>query len=459
MPGVLWRTAAFRMALWQAALCLLVVLAMLTIVNRRVAAYARDDLRSEVATQMASLRLADTEGTLEAQLHRRLTDASLGSDYYLLMDARRQPVMGNLHYIPSSTGWQTVPLVGAVGIDHDDADRVELFVDHLPDGRWLLVGRDDRSVVEFGERLSHTFGQLAVAAIILVLLGGGLTSWRYVSRIDRLGERADRVLDGEQDLMIEGSGRGDEIDRFAARLSRTLARNKTLMEGMQQVSNDIAHDLRTPLIRVRQNLEQCLAVSRSSREVAAIGRALEDLDAVLGTFAALLRISQVEARARRAGFAEHDLSAVFRDVFETYRPVAEDAGYILHSDIDDARRIRCDRSLIVQSLVNLIENALHHTPLGTVITVGLRQSGCVLSGFVQDNGPGIEVADRHRVVKRFVRLRGSRSTPGNGLGLSLVAAVAALHCMALRLEDAAPGLRVVLEGRVDLTDTGVRGAP
>lgn len=442
---VLWRTAAFRMALWQAALCLLVVMAMLAIVNDRVADYARDDLRSEVAIQMASLRLADSEGTLEAQLRRRVSGAPVGPDYYLLLDPDRQSIIGNLRYVPSSTGWQTVPLLGAVGKDHGDADRVELYVDHFPDGRWLVVGRDDRSVVEFGEKLSHIFSRLAMVAVFLVLLGGGFTSWRYLSRIDRLGERAHRVLQGEQDLVIEGSGRGDEIDRLAERLNHMLARNKVLMDGMRQVSNDIAHDLRTPLIRVRQNLEECLAASAAMPAHPAVSRALADLDAVLATFAALLRISQVQARARRAGFAEHDVSGVFRDVVETYRPVAEDAGYILRGDIQDARRLSCDRLLIIQSLVNLIENALHHTPPGTVITVGLRQSERTLLAYVQDNGPGIAAADRSRVVKRFVRLVSSRSAPGNGLGLALVAAVADLHRMELRLEDAAPGLRVILQ--------------
>lgn len=442
--GVLWRTAAFRLALWQAALCLIVVMAMSTIVNRRVAAYAQEDLRSEVATQMASLRLADAEGTLEPQLRRRVTDATAGPDYYLLLGQQGRSIIGNLRYVPSSTGWQTAPLVGAVGKDHDDADRVELYVDHLPDGRWLVVGRDDRSVVEFGEQLSHSLTRLAIVAVFLVLLGGGLTSWRYLSRIDLLGERAQRILGGEQDLVIEGQGRGDEIDRLAGRLNHMLARNKVLMDGMRQVCNDVAHDLRSPLIRVRQGLERCLAEFPPGAGRPAVRQALKDLDSVLATFAALLRISQVEARVRHAGFAEHDVSAVFRDVVETYRPVAEDADYVLQSDIEDSRYLSCDRPLIIQSLVNLIENALHHTPPGTVITVGLRQTGHILTGYVRDDGPGIPAEDRPRVIKRFVRLTSSRSTPGNGLGLALVSAVADLHRMELRLEDAAPGLKVVL---------------
>lgn len=443
--SVLFRTAAFRMALWQAALFLLVVVIMLVIVNGRIADYARHDLRSEVATEIASLLLADTEGTLEDQLHRRVTGMPVGPDYYLLLDAQRRLVVGNLQYRPASTGWHTVPLIGAVGKDNDDADCVELYVEHFPDGRWLVVGRDDRSVVEFGEMLSHVFIPLAMLAVVLVLVGGGLTSWRYLSRIDLLGERAQRVLEGEHDLLIEGSGRGDEIDRLALRLNRMLARNRVLMDGMQQVSNDIAHDLRTPLIRVRQNLEHCLAESPSVPSTPRVGLALDDLDAVLGTFAALLRISRVEARERRAGFAEHDLSAVFKDVFETYRPVAEDAGCVLRDEIESGLRLSCDRLLVVQSLVNLIENALHHTPAGTLIVIGLHRSRRRVVGYVQDNGPGIPAADRGRVLGRFVRLMSSRSTPGNGLGLALVAAVADLHGMELKLEDAGPGLRVLLQ--------------
>ncbi len=445
LVGVLFRTAAFRMALWQAGLFLLVALSMLAIVNDRVADYARHDLRNEVAKEIASLRLADTEGTLKDQLSKRITGMPVGPDYYLLLDAKGRLVVGNLHYRPAAAGWHTVPLVGAVGKDNDDADSVELYVEHFPDGRWLVVGRDDRSMIEFGETLSHIFSRLAIVAVVLVLLAGGFTSWRYLSRIDVLGERVQRVLEGEHHLLVEGSGRGDEIDRLALRLNRMLARNRVLMEGMRQVSNDVAHDLRTPLIRVRQHLEYCLVQSPSSPLAPRIGLALDDLDAVLGTFAALLRISRVEASERRAEFAEHDLSAVFRDVLETYGPVAEDAGYFLHGEIESGLRISCDRQLVVQSLVNLIENALHHTPVGTVIVLGLRRSGQRLVGYVQDTGPGIPAEDRGRVLGRFVRLGSSRSTLGNGLGLALVAAVADLHGMKLTLEDAEPGLRVSLQ--------------
>jgi signal transduction histidine kinase len=454
--GVLFRTAAFRMALWQAALFLLVVFTMLAIVHDRIADYARHDLRSEVATEIASLRLADAEGTLRDQLSKRITGMPVGPDYYLLLNAEGRLVVGNLHYRPATAGWHTLPLLGAVGKDHDDADSVELYVEHFPDGRWLVVGRDDRSVVAFGEMLRHIFSRLAMVAVVLVLLGGGFTSWRYLSRIDVLGERAQRVLEGEHDLLIEGSGRGDEIDRLALRLNRMLARNRELTEGMRQVSNDIAHDLRTPLIRVRQHLECCLADSPSSATAPRVSLALDDLDAVLGTFAALLRISRVEARERRAEFAEHDLSAAFRDVLETYGPVAEDSGYVLDGEIESGLRLACDRPLVVQSLVNLIENALHHTPVGTVIVLGLRRSGRQLVGYVQDNGPGIPVADRGRVIGRFVRLASSRSTPGNGLGLALVAAVADLHGMRLTLEDAEPGLRVTL--RCDAASSSERAA-
>ncbi|MEP7184579.1 MAG: HAMP domain-containing sensor histidine kinase [Rhodanobacter sp.] len=443
--GVLFRTAAFRMALWQAALFVLVVVTMLAIVNDRMADYARRDLRTKVTTEIASLRLADAEGTLRDQLSKRITGMPVGPDYYLLLSADSRLVFGNLNYRPAAAGWHTVPLVGAVGKDHDDADSVELYVEHFPDGRWLVVGRDDRSVVEFGEMLSHIFSRLAMVAVVLVLLGGGFTSWRYLSRIDVLGERAQRVLEGEHDLLIEGSGRGDEIDRLALRLNRMLARNRVLTEGMRQVSNDIAHDLRTPLIRVRQHLEYCLAKSPSGPLAPRVGLAVDDLDAVLGTFAALLRISRVEARERRAEFAQHDLSVIFNDVLETYAPVAEDAGYALRGEIESGVCISCDQPLVVQSLVNLIENALHHTPVGTVVVLGLHRSGRQLVGYVQDNGPGIPVADRRHVLGRFVRLASSRSTPGNGLGLALVAAVADLHGMRLTLEDAEPGLRVSLQ--------------
>lgn len=445
MRNPVWRTAAFRMALWQAALFALLGAALLGIVWLRINDYAQDELRGKVATEMASLRQADADGTLVVQLRQRLAVLPAGPDYYLLTDAQQRVMAGNLRYRPVAVGWHVLPLRGAIGKDSSDAGQVHLYVAHFPDGRWLVVGRDNRSVVELGEVLGDSFIDVGGLAIVLMLLGGGWASWRYLRRIDALGVRAERVLEGALELPLVGSGRGDELDRLAARLNRLLERMQVLMEGMRQVSNDIAHDLRTPLARTRQRLEASLADGMDATRLRqTIGEAVGDIDDLLATFRALLRIASVEARQRHSGFEMIDLSALFVDIAEIYRPVAEDSGHPFEAHIAAGQRVHGDRALLTQMLVNLVENALHHTPMRSHLRLELQVQAGLVIGRVTDRGPGIPPESHAKVLKRFVRLDSSRNLPGAGLGLALVAAISDLHGIGLVLRDAMPGLMVEL---------------
>lgn len=454
------------MALWQAALFALLGAALLGIVWLRINDYAQDELRGKVATEMASLRQADADGTLVVQLRQRLAALPAGPDYYLLTDAQRRVIVGNLRYRPDAVGWHVLPLRGAIGKDNNDADQVSLYVAHFPDGRWLSVGRDNRLVVELGEVLGNSFIDVGALAIVLMLLGGGLASWRYLYRIDALGARAERVLEGAQELPLVGSGRGDELDRLAARLNRLLERTQVLMEGMRQVSNDIAHDLRTPLARTRQRLEASLADGMDAAGLRrTIGEAVGDIDDLLATFRALLRIASVEARQRHSGFELIDLSALFESIAEIYRPVAEDSGHPFEARIAAGQRLHGDRALLTQMLVNLVENALHHTPAPSRLRLELQVRADATIGRVIDGGPGIAPESRAQVLKRFARLDSSRNLPGAGLGLALVAAISDLHGIGLVLRDAMPGLMVELQfprarmgqGRPDPIDAGLAG--
>jgi len=433
------------MALWQAGLFALMLSSLLGIVWQQINRYAEGELRGQVVNEMAGLRQSDLEGTLLPRLHQLIAGHVGGSAYYLLTDNNEQPIIGNLRYDPRAPGWHVLPLKGATGRDGSDADQVHLLVVHLADGRWLVLGRDNRSVIELGEVLAHAFIELGLFAISLVLLSGGLLSWRYLHRIDSLGARAEQVLEGEHELPLIGSGRGDEIDRLAGRLNRILERMRVLMEGMRQVSNNIAHDLRTPLSMMRQRLETSLMNSDEGTVPAGVlSQAIDDVDGIQATFRALLRIASVEARQRRSAFDRIDLSALFEDVAGTYRPVAEDNEHRFHTNIAAGAELYGDRALLAQMLANLIENALHHTPPGSTIRVTLlRQQGSVI-GRVADDGAGIPGEARNEVLKRFVRLESSRSTPGAGLGLPLVAAVCTLHGIELILGDAQPGLLVEL---------------
>lgn len=441
----LLRTAAFRMAMVQAALFATLVAALFGAAWWSLNTYAQAQLRADVRTDMASLLQAAADGTLRVQIEQRVGVMPVGPAYYLLADSAGRRLAGNLSYRPSSTGWHTVPLQGALGEDNSDADTVHLYAARLKDGRWLVVGSDNRSEVELSELLSTRFLEIGLPALLLVLVIGGISGWFYLRRIDALGELAQRALEGDAGLIIAGSGRGDEFDRLANRFNQMLARMHVLMDGMRQVSNDIAHDLRTPLTRLRQRLEASLDPAAGEAALREGARhALIEVDALLSTFRALLRIASVESRQRRAGFEELDLSGLFDAMAETYRPVAEDLGQHFSAHIDSGQRLSGDRALLTQMLANLIENALHHTPSGSHIRLDLRAGSTRALARIADTGPGIPAEARDRVLRRFVRLDSSRSTPGSGLGLALVAAVADLHGIGLALGDAQPGLSVDL---------------
>jgi signal transduction histidine kinase len=224
-----------------------------------------------------------------------------------------------------------------------------------------------------------------------------------------------------------------------------LDRIQMLMDGLRQVSNDIAHDLRTPLTRLRQRLELARAKATTVADYqAAVDQALAETDEILDTFGALLRIAQIEAGTRRSAFTEVDLSGVLQTIVETYAAVAEDHQHGLASRIAEGVTVQGDRQLLTQMIANLVENALRHTPTGTRIEIELAEPSSAPVCVIRDNGPGIPEPERQKVFRRFYRLDSSRATPGSGLGLSLVAAVAELHRIAIEVGDNRPGLQVTL---------------
>jgi signal transduction histidine kinase len=328
----------------------------------------------------------------------------------------------------------------------DENDPFLVEVTELPDGGKLVVGADTHPREELLEWIVAAFSWAGGAAILVALAGGLVLGLSMSRRVEAMNDAAVRIIGGDLGERLAVRGTGDEFDRLAIQLNRMLDRIQALMEGLRQVSNDIAHDLRTPLSRLRQHLERTHDRSATLDEYQdAVERAIGETDAILATFAALLRIAQIEAGGRRQGFATVDLSELAQRIGEAYGPVAEEQGRLLHSWIDPGVIVRGDGELLTQLLSNLIENVLCHTPAGTPVELKVHPRGNQAVMAVADRGPGVPAGDRARILKRFVRLDGSRSTPGSGLGLSLVAAVAELHGARLRLEDHQPGLCVELE--------------
>ena len=238
-------------------------------------------------------------------------------------------------------------------------------------------------------------------------------------------------------------GSGDELDSLSVAINNMLDRIATLLDNIRQVSSDVAHDLRTPLTHLRSRLEEARQKSVTAEDYAAVvTQAIGDTDHLLAIFSALLRISQIESGSRLAAFAEVSLSDLLERIHEMYRPVAEDQHQSLLQDIQKNVQIRGDGELLTQMFSNLIENSIRHTPSGTRILIRLAAAENIVSASIEDGGPGIPAAEHDKVFHRFYRLTSSRSTPGNGLGLALVAAIAGLHNAKIELSDNHPGLRV-----------------
>ncbi|HEV2539646.1 MAG TPA: ATP-binding protein [Frateuria sp.] len=437
----LLRSSAFRLAALQAGLFAVIALFLFVITWWAVRNYVQSQLRRSVSDEISEIVAIPASGRAHA-IADMVAQAPQGPLYYGLFDADGHRLAGDLLNARPGLGWATQVQSAPSG----DLVRMLVRTDRLDDGRLLAVGRNRHDADELIVFLQEAFLWAGAGSVALALLGGVLTARGYLRRVEAVAAAAARIASGDLGARVSGSSRGDELDRLAHSLNAMLERIQTLMEGMRQVSNDIAHDLRTPLTRLRQRLElaTCTATDTATFRAAA-ERALADVDGVLATFSGLLRIAQIETRQRRAGFSMVDLSDLLDRLVGDYAPLMEDQHRGLRTLLARDIRVLGDRALLTQMLVNLIENALRHTPPGTPVALTLERQpdGCRIT--LDDAGPGIPMEARSRVTGRFVRLDAARSTPGSGLGLALVAAVADLHGATLTFGDAAPGLRVQLD--------------
>ncbi len=316
-------------------------------------------------------------------------------------------------------------------------------------GLLVIVGRDkaigDANITQAAE-ISLAF---VAFALMFVTLSGFLTTKFVVGRLEGISDTATNIIGGDLSRRVPVGPKGDEFDRLSETLNRMLDRIQRLLGGMREVSDNIAHDLRTPLFRLRSRIELAMIdvdtneTPEGARE--ALEVALKEAEGLLATFNALMSIAQLEAGATVQTTKREDVAAILRDIADLYEPVAEDRGLKLVSEIPQGLHINCHRELIVQALSNLVDNAFKYAPEGTTVTIGARLvqpvhgQGRAVELYVSDQGPGIPREDRERVIKRFVRLERGREVPGSGLGLSLVAAVAQVHEAELKLDDGPGG--------------------
>jgi signal transduction histidine kinase len=382
-----------------------------------------------------------------------------GSSLYLVTTPAGEALAGNVTALPPGTldnpGWTETAyrrLDESEGPDHPEHHALAR-VFQLPGGFRMLVGRD----LDERERLYHivvSAGRWSIALVIVLGLAGGLfVTRRVLRRVDAMTETTRTIMAGDLGERLPVAGTGDELDRLAENLNVMLERIEALMRGLKEVSDNIAHDLKTPLTRLRNRSEQALRAAKSEAEYrTALEGTIEESDGLIRTFNALLMIARAESGLARDDMTEFDAAEIARDVGELYEPLAEEKGIALTVEADAPAPVKGNRELVSQALANLVDNAIKYTELRDraandavpeIVVRVLNEAERILLT-VADRGLGIPEADRSRVIERFVRLEQSRSQPGSGLGLSLAAAVARLHGGVLMLEDNKPGLKSVI---------------
>lgn len=377
---------------------------------------------------------------------------------YLLTDPLLVPLTGNLSNWPKDTedpgNWLRLTLSKREQdgfVPHEV--RARSFI--LPGGYRLLVGRDMHEKRRFRAIVVGALVWSLGGALVLALTGGLFVTGRMLSRVDQVSRTARKIMDGDLSRRMEKSGSGDEFDHLADSLNAMLDRIERLMIGMRLSTDSIAHDLRSPLTRLKSRIELALRnPPEVDRDREALANVLSQTDAALAVFDSLLRIATAEAGMDAVDFKSFDLAALAQDVTELYRPLAEEKGIELELSADPSAEIRGQHELMAQAIANVLDNAVKFTSAGGRISVVVRHQNGAVVLTVADSGPGIPRADRQKVLERFVKLEGSRTGPGTGLGLSLVAAVAKLHGAVLRLGDNDPGLEVEIRCRVSPTAVG-----
>jgi signal transduction histidine kinase len=354
-------------------------------------------------------------------------------------DGRR--IQGHLNAARPPVGRR--PIVFHDPVEGPDEARA-VTIDLSPKER-LVVAIDSEWLEGIERIVIIIFGAAFVVACV-VGFGGAVVLGSYLQRrLKTISESAEAIIRGDIRRRIPVGGRRDEFDEVAATLNRMLDRIEGLLENLRQVSSDIAHDLRTPLARLRNRLER--GAVDEPRADSLISDAIRQLDEVLSLFSAILRVAEVESGETKRFFATVDISEMLTELAESYAPAFEDRGRLFVWSVEPGLQINGDRELLAQAMVNLLENAEHHTAANTIVRMTGGCAGGLVSMQVVDNGPGVPKADLNRITKRFARMESSRNTAGHGLGLSLVSAVAKLHGGQLILRSAEPGLSAVIEIR------------
>jgi signal transduction histidine kinase len=442
---ILLRSLSFRLALTYVALFTASVLILLASYYWISIERPHDAVRRQVAREAAILGdnyILNGAPALTRALAARTSGVSQRKPFHVFIAPGGTTVTANLPSWPRRTrdGWLQVEAdVHDEGVEQDH-DAL-LLVRTFDDGARLMVGRDIVEIVQREETLWSGAAYIIGIVVLLGSLGGFLMSRAIGQRIDAVAQTARQVMTGDLSGRVAVQGSGDDFDRLGATLNAMLARIETLFEAVRRVSDDIAHELRTPLARLHADLADLAAATEDERPDL-VRQAIEETERLQSVFDALLRIARIESG--RHGFVaiEVDLTQLLTDAAEYYAPEADDRGIALDSAIEAGLRVSGDRDLLFQAVLNLLDNAIKFSPSGSVVMVGAASTSGHVEISLADAGPGIAAEHRERVSERFYRIPETRAAAGAGLGLSLVAAILRLHGATMMLGDNGPGLRV-----------------
>jgi signal transduction histidine kinase len=448
--GNLFRTTAFKLSFAYLVVFATFALLALGYVAWNASRALDDQMVSTIEAEINGLSEQYKVGGLRrliSAVERRAGEP--GASLYLVTTAAGERIVGNIDALPTGlivdpgqTEANYARIGGAQNLEHRAI--MQIFV--LPGGFRLLVGRDVAERDRLRAVIGRTFGSSVGLVMVLGVFGTWFIASRVLRRVDAMTETTRRIMAGDLDGRLAVAGTGDELDRLAHNLNAMLERIGELMRGLRDVSDNIAHDLKTPLTRLRNRAEEALRTAETPDALrAAMEGVIEESDGLIRIFNALLMIARLEGVNAREDFQTFDVAAVVQAVAELYEPLASEQGLALQVETEGAPlTLRGSRELIGQALANLIDNAVKYGgPSGEIRLSAARVGDTVRLG-VADSGPGIPSEARGRVLDRFVRLEEARSRPGFGLGLSLVNAVVRLHQGTLSLEDHAPGLSVVI---------------